>query len=87
MFYFVLRDSGASNLEELQELLTNKLMIRRLKKNVLTQLPPKQRQRIAFQLKDSNVKKVVWTSDFVGLCIHFDKRVSQHYGLVCVTKG
>ena len=32
-------------------------MIRRLKKDVLTQLPPKQRQRIPFEIKDSDLKK------------------------------
>ncbi|KAK2166039.1 hypothetical protein LSH36_43g04003 [Paralvinella palmiformis] len=48
---------GASNLEELENLLKTKLMIRRLKRDVLTQLPPKQRQRITFELKESDVKK------------------------------
>ena len=33
-------------------------MIRRLKKDVLTQLPPKQRQKIPFKLKESDIKKV-----------------------------
>ena len=33
-------------------------MIRRLKKDVLTQLPPKQRQKIPFELKDSKIKSV-----------------------------
>ena len=32
-------------------------MIRRLKKDVLTQLPPKQRQRIPFEIKESTLKK------------------------------
>ena len=49
---------GASNLEELHTMMASKVMIRRLKKNVLSQLPPKQRQRIAFELKDSQLKKV-----------------------------
>uniref|UniRef100_A0A8D0C7P2 Zinc finger RANBP2-type containing 3 n=1 Tax=Salvator merianae TaxID=96440 RepID=A0A8D0C7P2_SALMN len=40
---------GASNLEELHQLL-NSIMIRRLKNEVLTQLPPKIRQRIPFDL-------------------------------------
>ncbi|XP_053109716.1 DNA annealing helicase and endonuclease ZRANB3 isoform X2 [Hemicordylus capensis] len=40
---------GASNLDELHQLLSN-VMIRRLKNQVLTQLPPKIRQRIAFDL-------------------------------------
>uniref|UniRef100_A0ACB8G2F4 Uncharacterized protein n=1 Tax=Sphaerodactylus townsendi TaxID=933632 RepID=A0ACB8G2F4_9SAUR len=40
---------GASNLDELHQLLSS-VMIRRLKKEVLTQLPPKIRQRICFDL-------------------------------------
>jgi hypothetical protein len=38
--------SGASNLEELQEKLRASVMVRRLKKDVLTELPPKRRQVI-----------------------------------------
>ncbi|WAR19042.1 ZRAB3-like protein [Mya arenaria] len=37
--------NGASNLEELQHMLASTLMIRREKSQVLTQLPPKQRQK------------------------------------------
>ena len=51
--------SGAINLEELQSLLMKSVMIRRLKKDVLTQLPAKQRQKITFHLKDSDIKKAV----------------------------
>ncbi|XP_028600619.2 DNA annealing helicase and endonuclease ZRANB3 isoform X3 [Podarcis muralis] len=40
---------GASNLDELHHLLSD-IMIRRLKNEVLTQLPPKIRQRISFDL-------------------------------------
>lgn len=40
---------GASNLDELHQLLSN-VMIRRLKNEVLTQLPPKIRQYIPFDL-------------------------------------
>ncbi len=36
--------SGASNLDELQNALREKIMVRRLKKDVLKELPPKQRQ-------------------------------------------
>ncbi|XP_008110843.1 DNA annealing helicase and endonuclease ZRANB3 isoform X1 [Anolis carolinensis] len=43
---------GASNLDELHQLL-NHVMIRRLKNDVLTQLPPKIRQRIPFDLPKS----------------------------------
>lgn len=39
--------SGASNLDELQDKLRSTMMIRRLKKDVLTELPPKTRQLIA----------------------------------------
>ncbi|KAK7104878.1 DNA annealing helicase and endonuclease ZRANB3-like [Littorina saxatilis] len=49
---------GASNLEELQQRLES-IMIRREKSKVLTQLPPKQRQKILFPLKDSNTKKEI----------------------------
>ena len=38
--------SGASHLDELQEILRSTIMIRRLKKDVLTELPPKTRQVI-----------------------------------------
>ena len=50
--------SGASNLQELQLRLANKIMIRRMKEDVLKQLPPKVRQKIPFELKDSTYKKV-----------------------------
>lgn len=47
--------SGAKNLDELELKLKQFLMIRRLKKDVLTQLPPKRRQKVPFDLKfDSN---------------------------------
>jgi len=65
--------SGAVNLEELQSLLSKSLMIRRLKKDVLTQLPAKQRQKITFHLKDSDVKKASFS---VLIQIAF---VSVHY--------
>jgi len=41
--------SGASNMEELQQILRETVMIRRLKKDVLTELPPKRRQIIELQ--------------------------------------
>ncbi len=46
---------GASNLGELQDLLRSKVMVRRLKQDVLTELPPKRRQIIeipASELRD-----------------------------------
>ncbi|XP_055428709.1 DNA annealing helicase and endonuclease ZRANB3 isoform X3 [Bubalus kerabau] len=48
---------GASNLNELHQLLSN-IMIRRLKTEVLTQLPPKIRQRIPFDLPSAAAKEL-----------------------------
>ncbi|NXY84303.1 ZRAB3 endonuclease, partial [Alcedo cyanopectus] len=48
---------GASNLEELHQLLSE-IMIRRLKSDVLTQLPPKIRQRIPFDLPQAAAKNL-----------------------------
>ncbi|KAM6332716.1 DNA annealing helicase and endonuclease ZRANB3 isoform 1-T2 [Podargus strigoides] len=48
---------GASNLEELHRLLSG-IMIRRLKNDVLTQLPPKVRQRIPFDLPQTAAKNL-----------------------------
>ncbi|NWZ42338.1 ZRAB3 endonuclease, partial [Brachypodius atriceps] len=48
---------GASNLEELHQLLSE-IMIRRLKNDVLTQLPPKVRQRIPFDLPPAAAKNL-----------------------------
>ncbi|XP_074158004.1 DNA annealing helicase and endonuclease ZRANB3 isoform X6 [Sminthopsis crassicaudata] len=48
---------GASNLNELHQLLSN-IMIRRLKTEVLTQLPPKIRQRIPFDLPSVAAKEL-----------------------------
>ncbi|XP_074729838.1 DNA annealing helicase and endonuclease ZRANB3 isoform X4 [Strix uralensis] len=48
---------GASNLEELHQLLSE-IMIRRLKNDVLTQLPPKVRQRIPFDLPQAASKNL-----------------------------
>uniref|UniRef100_A0A8D0L361 Zinc finger RANBP2-type containing 3 n=1 Tax=Sphenodon punctatus TaxID=8508 RepID=A0A8D0L361_SPHPU len=47
---------GSSNLDELHKLLSN-IMIRRLKKEVLTQLLPKIRQRIPFDLPNAAAKE------------------------------
>ncbi|XP_074857171.1 DNA annealing helicase and endonuclease ZRANB3 [Carettochelys insculpta] len=48
---------GASNLDELHQLLSN-IMVRRLKSDVLTQLPPKIRQRIPFELPKAAAKEL-----------------------------
>ncbi|CAI9577769.1 unnamed protein product, partial [Staurois parvus] len=48
---------GASNLEDLHQRLSS-IMIRRLKNEVLTQLPPKIRQRIPFDLPKDIAKEM-----------------------------
>lgn len=45
--------TGASNKKKLHRILKRELMFRRLKKNVMPELPPKERQMIAFKLKPS----------------------------------
>lgn len=50
--------SGASNTKELN-LIMNKIMIRRLKKNVLSQLPPKRRQKIEIDCDEKYIEKIV----------------------------
>jgi SNF2 family DNA or RNA helicase len=47
--------TGASNLDELQELMRSRFMIRRLKQDVLKELPPKRRQVIVLEGTDSAV--------------------------------
>ncbi len=41
--------NGSSNLDELQEILRSKFMVRRLKKDVLKELPPKRRQVLVLE--------------------------------------
>ncbi|XP_066431242.1 DNA annealing helicase and endonuclease ZRANB3 isoform X2 [Eleutherodactylus coqui] len=48
---------GASNLDDLHQRLSS-IMVRRLKNEVLTQLPPKIRQRIPFDLPKDKVKEM-----------------------------
>jgi SWI/SNF-related matrix-associated actin-dependent regulator 1 of chromatin subfamily A len=49
---------GADNLEELQELMRSRFMVRRLKKDVLTELPAKRRQVIVLEPKPQLAKLV-----------------------------
>nr|CAB3458727.1 unnamed protein product [Digitaria exilis] len=49
---------GASNREELHNLMKATVMIRRLKKDVLTQLPVKRRQQVFLDLSEKDVKHV-----------------------------
>ncbi|ESP02276.1 hypothetical protein LOTGIDRAFT_138707 [Lottia gigantea] len=73
---------GASNLEELQTKLVKMVMIRREKKDVLTQLPPKQRQKVLFELKDSELKKVGITLVDQGQITSDDKQDTTTLGLI-----
>lgn len=57
---------GASNLEELHRRLSQ-IMIRRLKADVLTQLPPKIRQRIPFDLPKEAAKVNVTNKQFLKI--------------------
>ena len=45
--------TGSSNLDELQEILRSKFMVRRLKKDVLKELPPKRRQVLVLECSAS----------------------------------
>jgi len=49
--------NGASNLPELQDRLRARIMVRRLKSEVMTELPPKQRQVIVLPSKSSVMKR------------------------------
>ena len=49
--------SGSSNIKELNYILKN-IMIRRLKKDVINQLPPKKRQKIEIQTDPTIIKKI-----------------------------
>ena len=49
---------GASNVEELHRLLTGTVMVRRLKKDVMTQLPAKRRQQVYLTLDDKAMREL-----------------------------
>ncbi|CAA0819897.1 chromatin remodeling factor18 [Striga hermonthica] len=49
---------GASNHEELHNLIKATLMIRRLKKDVLSELPVKRRQQVFLELKDEDMRQI-----------------------------
>lgn len=59
-------DNGSSNEEELQDILRSTLMIRRLKKDVLPQLPKKVRQIIEIENNEDSVKHE--SNKFESLC-------------------
>lgn len=75
---------GASNLKELHQLL-REIMIRRLKNDVLTQLPPKVRQRIPFDLPQATAKvnsphqlKKTFVSKCLCICIYLYVYLYKH---------
>lgn len=53
--------SGASNLRELQETLNRTIMIRRLKKHVLKDLPPKRRQLVELEVTTRKLRSLLDT--------------------------
>lgn len=57
--------SGATNTKELHRILRKRVMIRRMKKDVLKDLPPKVRQAVPFQLKDLG-EYAEAQKDFIG---------------------
>ena len=50
--------NGCQNAKELHYLISNKVMIRRLKRDVLTQLPDKQRQKIIVETDKAVIKEI-----------------------------
>ncbi|XP_030310503.1 DNA annealing helicase and endonuclease ZRANB3 [Calypte anna] len=70
---------GASNLKELHQLLSE-IMIRRLKSDVLTQLPPKVRQRIPFDLPQAAAKNLNTTfSEWEKLMRNLNSDASENH--------
>lgn len=51
--------TGASNLDELQERLRSRVMVRRRKEDVLTELPAKRRQIVELEIGDTKVQRLV----------------------------
>jgi SWI/SNF-related matrix-associated actin-dependent regulator 1 of chromatin subfamily A len=56
--YFGIDWTGSSNMRELHLAIGNSVMIRRLKVDVLTELPAKRRQRISISTDSNQVKKI-----------------------------
>eukprot|EP00347_Sterkiella_histriomuscorum_P021164 403335006 len=56
--YFGIDWTGAANNRELYQTLKNSFMIRRMKQEVLTELPAKRRQRISISTDSNQVKKI-----------------------------
>lgn len=56
---YTYKADGATNLDELNLRLRETVMVRRLKKDVLAELPPKRRQIVSFDIDDENVADIV----------------------------
>ena len=68
--------NGSSNLEELQERLRSTLMIRRLKKDVLDELPPKRRQVISWEAETREEKAAIIREKELG---EFDELIDSDF--------
>lgn len=67
---------GASNMEELHMMLTATMMIRRLKKDILKQLPEKQRHIVKVDIAD--VEKRTQMQELLGLAAKFEEKLTLH---------
>lgn len=78
MAHFCLSYRGAKNNEELNRVLTSHIMLRRLKQDVLNQIPALQRSRISV-LPDPKHLKVVPFTCILDSCLHegFKKRAQM----------
>jgi SWI/SNF-related matrix-associated actin-dependent regulator 1 of chromatin subfamily A len=56
--YNIIDYTGASHIKELHTLLSNTVMIRRLKVDVLTQLPPKRRQKVEIGVSQEHCRSI-----------------------------
>ena len=82
--------SGSSNTDELHSILTNSIMVRRLKKDVLKDLPPKTRTVLPVEINLSDYKKA--EQDFLSYVARLrgataaEKRDSRAEGLAKVER-
>ena len=77
--------SGSSNLQELQIILEERVMIRRLKKDVITQLPAKLRQMVVLDPSSVKVSKVMKTSHKLVDEMKVSARSNSLIAFVCYT--
>ncbi|KAG2372651.1 hypothetical protein C9374_013659 [Naegleria lovaniensis] len=56
-------DNGSSNVMELNYLLSRTVMIRRRKESVLSELPPKQRQRVLLDIDAKDLKRIKFSAE------------------------